>query len=82
MTAAGMERCYGCGFHVEREDVREWSEFDEHCETCKLCEQEPKLKESYRLGFNAGLDAVKEAVVKIAENSGLRKPIYGRRYPR
>jgi len=68
-----MIDCTGCGFHVERKDVREWTEYSDKAVTCKLCELEPRLKESYRRGFNDGLDALKRAVLDIAENSGLRK---------
>jgi len=68
-----MVHCDGCGFNVEREDVVAWVEYSDRAETCKLCEAEPRLKESYRRGFNAGLDAMADAVTSIAKNSGLRK---------
>lgn len=61
-----MVRCTGCGFNVEREDAREYVEYSSDLAiTCKLCEHEPRLKESYRRGFNAGLDALKAAVDKV-----------------
>jgi hypothetical protein len=68
-----MVPCFGCGFHVEKQDVVEREECSDRCITCKLCEAEPRLKESYRRGFNAGLDALAKAVVDIARGSGLRK---------
>ena len=68
-----MISCSGCGFHVEREDVVEWVEYSENAATCKLCKAEPRLKESYRRGFNAGLDAMERAVIGIVRESGLRK---------
>lgn len=68
-----MALCGGCGFHVELEDVRERDEHDDECLTCVLCEAEPRMKESYRRGFNAGLDAMKDAVVQVAEKSNLRR---------
>ncbi len=69
----GMYLCTGCGFHVEKEDVVEWLEFSDDAVMCKLCKAEPRLKESYRRGFNAGLDAMERAVTGIVRNSGLRK---------
>lgn len=69
-----MVHCNGCGFNVEPEDGRQPTEYNEtQCETCKLCEAEPRLRESYRRGFNAGLDRMAEAVTRIAKDSGLRK---------
>ena len=69
-----MVRCTGCGFNVEQEDVREWTAYSsDTAVTCKLCELEPRLKESYRRGFNAGLDALKAAVIDVVDSSGLRK---------
>ncbi len=70
---SGLEHCGGCGFHIEPEDVVETAEYSDSCLTCKLCQKEPRLKESYRRGYNAGLDAMSRAVKDIAENSGLRK---------
>jgi hypothetical protein len=68
-----MVLCLGCGFHCEEEDVREYAEYGDCCVTCKQCELEPRLKESYRRGFNAGLDALTAAVTDIVKNSRLRK---------
>lgn len=74
----GMIRCLGCGFNVEREEVRErdvhYNRQDDDCIICRHCEQEPKLRESYRRGFNAGLDALSQAVMQIVAHSNLRKP--------
>jgi hypothetical protein len=73
-VGSSMIQCHGCGFHVEPEDVRELAEYTtDRCLTCKNCELEPRLKESYRRGFNAGLDALAKAVVHTAQYSGLRK---------
>ena len=70
----GMIRCRSCGFNVEPKEVRETDELSDNCVTCRYCEQEPKLKEAYRRGFNAGLDALSQAVIKIVAHSNLRKP--------
>ncbi len=69
----GMYLCKGCGFHVEKEDVVEETEYSDDAVTCKLCKAEPRLKESYRRGFNAGLDAMERAVVGIVRDLALRK---------
>lgn len=68
-----MVPCDGCGFNVGHEDVVEWVEYSDRAVTCKLCKAEPRLKEAYRRGFNAGLDAMERAVTNIVRNSGLRK---------
>jgi len=70
-----MIHCNGCGFNVEPYDAREPTDWltATHCETCRECEAEPRLRESYRRGFNAGLDRMAEAVTRIAKDSGLRK---------
>jgi hypothetical protein len=71
-----MIHCNGCGFNVEPYDTRQetggWKQ-DFTCESCKLCEAEPRLRECYRRGFNAGLDAMAKAVADVAQNSALRK---------
>jgi hypothetical protein len=74
-TSKVMVHCHGCGFYVELEDVRERAEYSDFrdCITCKQCELEPRLKESYRRGFNAGLDAAADALTHVVKNSGLRK---------
>jgi len=73
-----MIRCTGCGFHAEREDVVEWSDTLEAdprtCLTCPKCLAHPEMKESYRRGFNAGIDALKEIVTRAVENRNVRKP--------
>jgi hypothetical protein len=68
-----MVRCVGCGFNAEPKDVVEREEYGDRAMTCVLCKAEPRLKESYRRGFNAGLDALERAVVGIVKDSGLRK---------
>lgn len=69
-----MVRCDGCGFHVEHYDVVTAAEgTDERCEECAKCRATPALRESYRRGFNAGLDAMADAVRNVAEKSNLRK---------
>jgi hypothetical protein len=69
-----MVHCNGCGFYCVSEDARTPTEYDESsCETCKLCEEEPRFRESYRRGFNAGLDRLAEAVEHVARSSNLRK---------
>jgi hypothetical protein len=78
MIDRAMVRCNGCGFNVEREDVVESSREESmyaavDCETCANCHKEPKLKEAYRRGFNAGLDALAKAVEDIVQKSNLRK---------
>ncbi len=72
----GMVLCMGCGFHVEPEDVVErvvHHGASDACVTCTSCKTEPRLKESYRRGYNAGLDAMARAVTDIAQTSGLRR---------
>jgi len=72
-----MIRCTGCGFHCEREDVAEWPDTlganPLTCLTCPKCRATPEMKESYRRGFNAGLDALKEIVTRAVENTNVRK---------
>lgn len=69
-----MVHCNGCGFNVERDQVVELTEFVDRCEICKKCEAEPLLRESYRRGFNAGLDAMSKIVDAALARSDLRKP--------
>ncbi len=70
----GMVYCNGCGFHVERKQVVEWTEYTgDQCDLCAKCEAQPLLRESYRRGFNAGLDAMVKAMVDTAAHSNLRK---------
>jgi hypothetical protein len=73
-----MIHCTGCGFYAEREDVVEWPDTLEArprtCLTCLRCRANPEMKESYRRGFNAGLDALKEIIVNAVGNANVRKP--------
>ena len=73
--SGAMVHCDGCGFNVEPCDARECDEYIPvgHCSTCAKCVTEPLLRESYRRGFNAGLDALAEAVTGIVKNSNLRR---------
>lgn len=69
-----MVFCDGCGFHAEPEDVVTYDEHsDERCLVCLKCQATPALRESYRRGFNAGLDAMAEAVRHAASTSNLRR---------
>jgi hypothetical protein len=71
-----MVHCNGCGFNVEEKDARQSSEqdvADNTCETCVLCEAEPRMRESYRRDFNAGLARLAEAVTHIVKDSRLRR---------
>jgi hypothetical protein len=69
-----MVHCNGCGFNVEPYDARQPTECtDSQCDTCRICEEEPRLREAYRRGFNAGLDRLAEAVTRIVKDSALRK---------
>lgn len=74
-----MVLCTACGFHVEYENVitrdQDAPAPDETCLRCIECSKVPKLREAYRRGFNAGLDALKDAVVSTVEKSNLRKRI-------
>ena len=77
-----MVKCHGCGFNVEQEDVRDWGTVldanghtvENACETCAKCEAVPDLREAYRRGFNAGLDALGAAFQDIITTNNLRKP--------
>lgn len=73
-----MIKCGGCGFNVEREQVVDWGEelhtevdHRTRCDRCQRCT--PDVREAYRRGFNAGLDAMASAVVHTAKHSALRK---------
>jgi len=75
-----MVLCQGCGFNVEPEDVREidadamaFGAERLACLTCRKCTEVPDLRESYRRGFNAGLDALKRVVIDTVDKSNLRK---------
>lgn len=61
-----MVKCLGCGFNVEREDARTGLDTDHYsrpaCDTCTKCEACPDMRESYRRGFNAGIDEAKRGV--------------------
>lgn len=65
---SSMILCTGCGFNVERGDVR--SSIDEErreCSACAPCVQTPRLRESYRRGFNAGLSRGLRCVREYSE---------------
>lgn len=72
-----MILCEGCGFHVERSDIRQHDGdapiVEDTCLQCLGCQTIPKLRESYRRGFNAGLDACAASVVRIVRDSNLRR---------
>ena len=71
---ASTVRCEGCGFDVEVERVVLYQEYtDEVCDRCVDCDENPRLRESYRRGFNAGLDAMVEAMTRTARDSNLRR---------
>lgn len=79
MSADPMVKCHGCGFNVEREDVTKPSEtlnaeYDaRNCVRCRKCTENPDMRESYRRGYNAGLDAASAALRHAVERSNLRK---------
>lgn len=49
-----MPLCRGCGLHNEIEDS-----FGDECARCRAV---PLLRESYRRGFNAGVDEMRTAI--------------------
>lgn len=64
-----MYRCLGCGFNVEREDARKGAHeghtrfgYRAKCDTCIKCEACPDMRESYRRGFDAGMDTLRRRV--------------------
>ena len=62
-----MVKCRGCGFNVERGHERSGGEHDVardkwYCDVCIKCESCPDMRESYRRGFNAGLDALRQRI--------------------
>lgn len=74
LPAGYMVQCDGCGHFAEVDDVVEYVEHsDEKCLRCTRCERHPELRESYRRGFNAGLDALAEAVKIAVQGSNLRR---------
>lgn len=72
---SAIVRCDGCGSSVEREQVVNYGDHpydgkpdnNYHCDSCTGCTENPKLREAYRRGFNAGVDAMAEAVVGVIE---------------
>jgi len=72
-----MVLCTGCGFNIEREHVLDWGDENAVVESRTVCERctrhcTPDVREAYRRGFNAGLDAMAEAVQHTAKESALR----------
>jgi hypothetical protein len=57
-----MVHCLGCGFNVEQEDARKNLDLRDgygdapKCNTCIKCETCPDMRESYRRGYNAGIN--------------------------
>ena len=67
-----MVSCRGCGFSVEPEHARggkedEPSRMKRWCGTCAKCERTPEMRESYRRGFNAGLEKARECIRESAD---------------
>jgi hypothetical protein len=68
-----MVKCIGCGFNVEREDARgevstgyNNSGFQkEECATCVKCVASPDIRKSYRRGFDAGVESMRQQVASI-----------------
>ena len=73
-ATGAMIYCRGCGFNVEREDVRSDISVAE-CTRCHICATSPKIRESHRRGFNAGLEAMAKAMTHAAHHSGLRRGV-------
>lgn len=57
---AAMPLCLGCGFHNEAVDS-----FGHECIRCRA---EPLLRESYRRGFNAGVEAMRSTLDSSANS--------------
>lgn len=75
---AWMTHCDGCGFNVEPKDAGTIVDpGDEHrpphCSNCTKCNACPDMRESYRRGFNAGIDKMISAVQTILEGSSALK---------
>jgi hypothetical protein len=51
-----MVHCNGCGFD------------ESQCSVCKKCERVPDLREAYRRGFNAGVDAMSKSFQDLIAN--------------
>lgn len=67
-----MVLCTGCGFNVEPEDATpldrysiQGKEMTRMCSKCVAC---PDMRESYRRGYNAGLDAMGEQVNRMVKS--------------
>lgn len=54
-----MVKCYGCGSLIEKDNVVvwDWDAMNRICLICDKCHTLPALRESYKLGFNDGLEA-------------------------
>lgn len=60
VAKAAMPLCLGCGFHNEAEDS-----FGHECIRCRAV---PEMRESYRRGFNAGVDAMRSTMDSSAKS--------------
>lgn len=67
-------KCLGCGFNVEEEDVGPAGHDKETCETCKRCEACPDMRESFRRGFNEGVNSVRSIILDIKYPHRLPQP--------
>lgn len=67
ICSISMFRCDGCGFNVERKDA--YGIIGSACGRCVRCDGVPDMRESYRRGFNAGLQAMAMAVRDAATDA-------------
>lgn len=68
-----MVLCRGCGFNIEQKDGRNNNVYDPvmeryHCDTCIKCDACPDMRESYRRGFNAGIEMFGDRIWSVAIN--------------
>jgi len=82
LTEAGAEEeewrsaqihCSGCGLWVARSQVVEREHSERDCARCVTCHEDPKMRATYRRGFNDGLDAVDRALHRVVTKSNLRR---------
>ena len=59
-SKAAMPLCLGCGFHNEAKDS-----FGHECIRCRAV---PEMRESYRRGFNAGIEEMRRTVDSLARS--------------